>query len=78
MTEGKFSEDDKKKFIEFLNLIHKNAKFEFTQEELINYFKALSHMQQTILPKINANILEVVAVHEIEEPKKQKGKKGKK
>ena len=77
MTEGKFSEEDKEKFVEFLNLIHKNAKFEFTQQELISYFTALSHMQKSILPKINANILEVIAVHE-EEKKPKKKSKGKK
>ena len=79
MTEGSFSEEDKEKFIEFLNLIHKGAKFDFTQPELIKYFAALSHMQKAILPKISANILEVIAVHEMEKEDKPKKKgKGKK
>jgi len=69
MDKMKFTEEDKEKVVEFLNLVAKHAKFKLETSELIKYFKALAHMQQTILPKINANILEVVKVVESEEGK---------
>jgi hypothetical protein len=79
--EMKFNEDDKQKFIEYINFVAKNAVFNgLNTTEIINYFKMLQHVQQTILPKINANILEIIKVTEInkeepqvikEEPKKK-------
>ena len=59
MIDNKFNEEDKKKVIEFLNIIAKKAEFKVNTSEIIEYFKLLSHMQQSILPKIDANILEV-------------------
>ena len=67
MTDSSFTEIDKQKFIEFLNSIAKNASFTVKTDELIAYFKLLAHMQQSILPKIEANILEVVKVVESKE-----------
>lgn len=64
MGENKFNEQDKQKFIEFLNMVAKNAQFNVNTTELINYFKLLQHMQTQILPKIDANILEVKKVVE--------------
>jgi uncharacterized protein YeeX (DUF496 family) len=75
-----FSEADKQKVIEFLNTVAKYAKFEMKTEEIVSYFKLLAHMQQTILPKIDANILEVLKVGkvpEIQEEPKLKDKKSK-
>lgn len=59
MFESKFNEEDKKNFIDFLNMIAKHAKFEMNTQEVIQYFKLLSHMQTKMLPKIESNILEV-------------------
>ena len=64
MSEMNFNEEDKQKVIEFLNMNAKSAKFEFNTQEMIQYYKLLSHMQQKILPKIDANILEVKRVIE--------------
>jgi len=64
MTEGKFNKDDKDKLVEFLNQVALNAEFKFKTVELIKYYKLLAHMQTVILPKIDGNILEVIAVHE--------------
>lgn len=78
-----FTEDDKKKVIEFLNCVAKNAKFEMSVPEIIEFFKLLSFMQQSLIPKIDANIFEVLRVAEIpkevapEEPKKESSKKSK-
>lgn len=59
-----FKEQDKQDIIDYMNMVAKHAKFHMDTAELIKYFKLLSRMQQNILPKINAHILEVVAVHE--------------
>ena len=67
MTGMNFDEEDKKKVVEFLNLVGKHAKFNLDTVELIQYFKVLSHMQQKIIPKIDANILEVKRVIEAKE-----------
>lgn len=74
MTEMKFTEDDKKKVIEFLNMVAKHATFELNTPDLINYFKLLSFMQQTVLPKIDANTLEIKKVVEAKEPSKKGSK----
>jgi len=81
MTEMSFNEEDKLKMIEFLNMVAKHARLDLDTQEVIQYFKLLSHMQQKILPKIDANILEVKRVIEpkpiaaTEEVKIAKGKK---
>lgn len=66
MNPHAFSEEDKKKVIEFLNLIATHAEFKVNTQDVIKYFKLLSFMQQELLPKINANILEVKKVIEAE------------
>ena len=64
MTELSFKEEDKQKIIEFLNIVAKNATFTMKTDELIIYFKLLSFMQNVILPKLDANILEIIKVQE--------------
>lgn len=64
MSNLSFTEEDKQKLVEFLNMNAKHAKFELNTNELIQYFKLLSHMQKQILPKVEANILEVKRVIE--------------
>ena len=67
MLKNKFNEEDKKKIVEFLNMVASKAKFELNTQEVIQYFKLLSHMQQQILPKVEANIFEIKAVVENKE-----------
>jgi hypothetical protein len=77
MSKLHFTDDDKQKVVEFLNLVATNATFEMKTDDIIKYFRALSHMQQVILPKINANIFEIKQVHETPpEEKPLKAKKG--
>lgn len=64
MNEMNFTEEDKQKFVEYLNLVAKHAEFTVKTDELIKYYKLLAHMQQSILPKIDANILEVKRIVE--------------
>ena len=66
MDSNKFTKEDKEKVIEFLNLVAKHARFDMNTQELIAYFKSLSFMQQVLLPKVEANILEVMRVVESE------------
>lgn len=64
MSEGHFTEEDKQKIIEFMNMTAKHGKFEFNTQEVITYFRLLSHMQTKILPKVDANIFEIIKVAE--------------
>lgn len=64
--ENKFNEEDVKKVIEFLNVVASKAKFEMNTQDVIKYFGLLSHMQKSIVPKLQANVLEIVDVHEDE------------
>ena len=66
MTGQSFTEEDRDKLIDFLNHIAKKAEFRHNTEEALQYVRLLSHMQQVIIPKINANILEVKNVVEPE------------
>lgn len=70
MSELNFTEDDKLKVVEFLNMVAKHAKFEMNTTEVIQYFKLISFMQQRLLPKLEANILEVKRVINTEESPK--------
>lgn len=65
--ENAINKEDKEKFIEFLNFVASKAKFAMNTKEVIHYFRLLNYMQQTLLPKLEANRLEVVAVHETKE-----------
>ena len=62
-----FTEDDKKKVIRFLNLNADSAKLTLDTKELIEYFKLLNFMQTVLLPKIDANIMEINKVIENKE-----------
>jgi hypothetical protein len=73
MNDMNFAEDDKQKLVEFLNMVAKHAKFELNTTELIQYFKLLSHMQTKMIPKIDANILEVKRIIEAKQEAKQEG-----
>ena len=66
--ENKFKEIDKTRVIEFLNFIAKKAAFNnMSVQDNIEFFKLLSYMQQEIIPKIDSNIFEIIAVHESED-----------
>lgn len=69
--ENSFKEEDKQKFIEFLNLIAKKAQFNLNTQEIINYFSLLNHMQKVMLPKIDNHILEVKKVVESSQESKE-------
>lgn len=62
--ENNFNEEDKKRVITFLNMVAKHADFKFNTNELIEYFKVLSHMQKVIVPKIDSYLLEVKKIVE--------------
>jgi len=62
MFDGKFTEEDKKKVIDFLNYVATNAEFTHKTSGCLEYVKLLGFMQSTILKKIDENILEILAV----------------
>ena len=69
-----FGEEDKKKVVQYLNLVAKHAKFNVDTTELIEYFKLLNWMQVALLPKIEANYFEIKRyVEPKEEPSEDKG-----
>lgn len=81
MNELNITEEDKQKFIDFLNMVAKHAKFDMSTAELIAYFKLLSHMQGKLIPKLDANILElrrVIEAQSQEQPKAEPKSKGNK
>lgn len=65
--ENKFNEEDKKKVIEFLNLVALKANFTMNTQEMIKYYGLLTFMQKTLIPKIEHNYLEIVEVIESED-----------
>jgi hypothetical protein len=64
--ENKFNEEDKKKIVEFLNMIANKGTFNLNTQEIIKYYGLLNFMQRTLLPKIDQNILEIIEVTEEE------------
>ena len=73
--EGKFTEEDKKRMLEFFNMVAEKAKFDLNTQEIIKYFGLLSFIQRELIPKIDNHILEVVRVVEAPIEPKQKAKK---
>jgi|WetSurMetagenome_2_1015567.scaffolds.fasta_scaffold227410_2 hypothetical protein len=83
--ENNFKQEDYDKLVDFLNFIAQKAEFNnWKTEDSIKHFKLLAHMQQSVLPKINAHILEVNRVikaseatgETVEKDAKLKTKKG--
>lgn len=66
MTKNSFTEDDKKKLVEFLNFVAEKADFNMNTQDVIRYFTLLSFMQKELLPKVDSHILEVKRVIEPE------------
>jgi len=66
----KFTEEDKEKFVEFINFVAKHARYPEKDNGgpdtkfCIEYFKHLNFAQTVILKKIDANVFEVKKVVE--------------
>lgn len=71
MNKSNFTEEDKKKLIDFLNMVAKNANFQLNTQEIIEYYGLLSHMQTVFLKKVDDHILEVIKVIEDNETKEE-------
>jgi hypothetical protein len=69
LSKHNFSEDDKEKIVKFLNMIATHADFKLNTLQIVDYFKLLQYIQQVLLPKIDANILEVKKIVETKESK---------
>lgn len=59
---NKFTEDDKQKVIEFLNIVGSKASFNLNTQEVIKFYGLLSYMQKSLIPKIESNYLEIIEV----------------
>lgn len=59
-----FKEEDKQKFVDFLNFVAEKADFKLNTKEALQYVRLLNYMQQNVLVKINENILEIKRVIE--------------
>jgi len=69
-----FTKNDTEKLAEFLNMVALKAEFNnMSIKDNIKLFGLLSFLQQTLIPKIESNILEVIK-HTPAEPKKVKTK----
>ena len=66
MNVKSLTDEDKKKLTEYMNYVAEHATFTHKTDGIIAYFKLLAYLQQTLLPKIDANILEVIKVVEPE------------
>ena len=65
MTPMKMKEKDKENLVKLLNMIADKAEFNGMRvKDIIETFSLLAWAQKELVPKIDANILEVVAVHE--------------
>jgi hypothetical protein len=66
--EGNFTEDDKKKLVDFINFIATKAKLsDISIQENIKFYGLLSFIQKELIPKIDRNILEIIQVNEADE-----------
>jgi len=59
-----FNREDKESLVTFLNIVAAKAQFTMNTSDIIKFFKLLQYVQTVILPKIDDNMLEVIAVHE--------------
>lgn len=59
MDNKHFTKEDVNKVVDFLNMVASKAQFNMDTQEVIKYFGLLSHMQKSILPKLNDHILEI-------------------
>jgi len=78
MDNKSFSENDKDQVIDFLNLVAEKAEFKLSTKEIIKFYKLLAHMQQTVLPKISAHIMEIKKIVKPESTKEEPKKRGRK
>lgn len=64
MSDTRFTEEDRAKVVKYLNMVATHARFDHDTNELIEYFKLLSFMQKTLIPKIDSHVFEITKVVE--------------
>lgn len=67
-----WSDKDKANIVDFLNLIAEKGQFTLTVKESIKFYGYLSYLQKDLLSKIDASIVEVISVKEVNKPKDKK------
>lgn len=73
MGPDNFTEEDKKKVVDFLNMVATNGEFNLKIPDMIKFYGLLSFMQKILLRKIEANILEIKEVIEPKEETQEEG-----
>ena len=68
MDKKHFGQEDYDKVVDFLNLIANKAEFKMNTSDVIKYFKLVSYMQQSILPKIKDHFFELEEIVNPGEP----------
>ncbi len=69
MGNNKFKEVDKQKLIEFVNFVAEKSTFnELKVQDVIKFYGLLSFIQKELIPKVQANTLELGKVTENETP----------
>jgi len=54
--------EDLKKLVDYINMTASKAEFKMNTNEIIKYFQLLTFVQKTLIPKLEANIVEVSRV----------------
>lgn len=65
--EHKFTEKDKERLVKYLNFVFTKANFNMNSKEILEYHGLLSFMQKELLPKVEANIMEIKSIKEDKE-----------
>ncbi len=69
-----FKEDDYNLLSNFVNFVSRNAEFRLDVKRTIELYNYLSKIQTELLPKVEANILEVGQVKQLDNQKQTKPK----
>ena len=70
--EGKFNKEDKENFIHFVNFVYKHAEFnKLSAKDTVTFAKLINYMETKVLPKIDANMLEIIDVINNEDNKEE-------
>ena len=70
--ENKFTDEDCQKFNILMSKITTSAQFNLTFNEFIDFYNLVDHMKKVIYPKLQANVLEVMSVKQMNNKKSNK------
>ena len=74
-TSPTFRQRDRDNIVALLNFIHTHARYSLTTAQVIELFGLLSWAQKELIPRIDANIMELIARHPPPPEKQAKSRK---